>query len=85
VAPRWGGSIGFGPRFGGVRSDRYEHQVALLIRDRASGKPLFEARAVSEGSSQASASTMGAMFEAALTDFPKLGINPRTVDVVMPR
>lgn len=85
MSPRWGGGIGFGPRFGSVRSDRYEHQVALLIRDRSSGKPLFEARAVSEGSSTASAGTLGAMFEAALTDFPKLGINPRTVDVVLPR
>jgi hypothetical protein len=85
MSPRWGGGLGFGPRFGGLRSERYEHQVALLIRDRASGKPMFEARAVSEGSSPARAETYGAMFEAALTDFPKLGINPRTVDVVMPR
>ncbi len=85
MAPRWGGGFGFGPRLGGVRSERYEHQVALLIRDRASGKPLFEARAVSEGLSPAGAATYGAMFEAGLTDFPKLGINPRTVDVVLPR
>jgi hypothetical protein len=45
---------------------------------------LFEARAVSEGSSPARAETLGAMFEAALTDFPQLGINPRRVDVVLP-
>ncbi len=85
MSPRWGVGAGFGPRFSGLRSERYEHQVALLIRDRASGKPLFEARAVSEGSSPARAEVYGAMFEAALTDFPKLGINPRTVDVVLPR
>jgi hypothetical protein len=30
---------------------RYEREVALLIRDRASGKPLFEARASNEGNS----------------------------------
>lgn len=83
MSPRWGMSAGFGTRFGALRPDRYEHQVALLIRDRASGKPLFEARAVSEGITQASAATYGAMFQAALTDFPKLGINPRTVDVVV--
>jgi hypothetical protein len=88
TSPRWGaigGFGGFGPRFGGLRSERYEHQVALLIRDRVSGKPLFEARAVSEASSPARAETLGAMFEAALTDFPRLGINPRTVEVMMPR
>jgi hypothetical protein len=80
LSPRWG----FGPRFGGPRSERYEHQVALLIRDHASGKPLFEARAVSEGSSPARAETWGAMFEAALAGFPRLGVNPRNVDVVLP-
>ncbi len=81
LSPRWGGGFGFGPRFIGPGSERYEHQVALLIRDRASGKPLFEARAVSEGSSPARAETYSAMFEAALTDFPRLGINPRKVNV----
>jgi hypothetical protein len=83
LSPRWG--VGYSPRFGGLRSERYEHQVALLVRDRISGKPLFEARAVSEGSSPARAETLGAMFQAALVDFPKLGINPRTVDIVLPR
>ncbi len=85
LSPRWGAVGGFGPRFGSLRNERYEHQVALLIRDRSSGKPLFEARAVSEGPSPARAETYGAMFQAALADFPKLGINPRTVDVLLPR
>jgi hypothetical protein len=80
LSPRWG----YGSRFGGLRSERYEHQVALLIRDHASGKPLFEARAVSEGSSPARAETYAAMFEAALNGFPRLGANPRNVDVVLP-
>jgi hypothetical protein len=60
---------------------RYEREVAVLIRDRASGKPLFEARASNEGHSSAGAETVGAMFEAALADFPRLGINPRRVTV----
>jgi hypothetical protein len=84
MSPRWGLGVGFGPRWGGLRSERYEHQVALLLRDRASGKPLFEARAVSVASSPARAPTYAAMFQAALSDFPRLGINPRTVDVVLP-
>lgn len=60
---------------------RYESEVALLLRDRASGKPLFEARASNESNLRSDARTLGAMFEAALMDFPKLGINPRRVTV----
>ncbi len=78
VGPRWGLGLQFEP-------SRYEREVAVLIRDRASGKPLFEARAVNE-SSNASAgnSTLAAMFEAALMDFPRLGMNPRRVVVQLP-
>ena len=70
-----------------MRSDfeRFDREVAVLLRDRASGKPLFEARAVNEGNLDgADATTLGAMFEAALMDFPRLGINPRRVTVVPP-
>jgi hypothetical protein len=74
IAPRWSLS---------ARYDftRYEREVALLIRDRRSGKPLFEARASNEGGSAAGSSTTAAMFQAALADFPKLGLNPRRVTV----
>lgn len=88
----WRGSFGYwrsgpwaGPRWGlGFHWDqaRYDHEVALLLRDRASGKPLFEARASRENSSPYSAdSTLAAMFQAALMDFPKTGVNPRRVTV----
>lgn len=75
LSPRWSLS---------ARSDfaRYDREVAVLLRDRASGKPLFEARAVNEGNLDgADATTLVAMFEAALMDFPRLGINPRRVTV----
>jgi hypothetical protein len=70
----------------GLRAEfpRYEREVALLIRERGSGKPLFEARASSEGSSDSYAGLMTAMFNAALMDFPKLGLNPRTVVTTLP-
>lgn len=91
----WRGSFGYyrsgpwvGPRWGlGFRYDygRYQHQVAVLLRDRASGKPLFESRASRESSTElTSPGTLGAMFEAALMDFPKLGLNPRTVTMPVP-
>lgn len=62
-------------------SRRYEREVALLIRDRASGKPLFEARASHDGPTRGDKTTVAAMFEAAMADFPKLGVNPRQVTV----
>lgn len=63
---------------------RYEREVALLIRDAASAKPLFEARAFHEGATRGDAPLMAAMFRAALIDFPRHGPNPRTVRVAMP-
>ena len=66
-------------------SIRYEREVAVLIRDRATGKPLFEARASNEGNTATAGSgTLAAMFQAALMDFPRLGINPRQVVVTLP-
>ena len=79
LAPRWG-------LRGAYRSDfpRYEREVALLLRDRASGKPLFEAHASSDGSSRGDGPLFTALFQAALADFPRLGINPRRVVVELP-
>ena len=76
--PRW--SLVFRQDFG-----RYEHQVALLLRDRASGKPLYESRASHESSTElTSKGTLALMFEATLVDFPRLGMNPRTVVLPLP-
>lgn len=69
----------YGPGY----SPRYEREVALLIRDRSSGKPLFEARASNDGGSYGDPQLTGAMFQAALMDFPRLGINPRRVSVTL--
>jgi hypothetical protein len=63
---------------------RYDREVALLLRDRESGKPLFEARASNESGVSLDPPTLAAMFEAALADFPRTGINPRRVTVVVP-
>jgi hypothetical protein len=55
----------------------------MLIRDRPSGKPLFETHALSEGFSRADGALIGAMFQAALTDFPKVAEKPHRVDVIL--
>ncbi len=60
---------------------RYEREVAVLIRDRATGKSIFEARATTEGTAAADDVLLAAMFEATLMDFPRLGVNPRRVVV----
>ena len=76
--PGWRSS-GFGLHFN--YSVRYDRDVALLIRDRASGTPIYEARASNDGSTAGDAALLGAMFEAALKDFPTPALNPRRVSV----
>jgi Domain of unknown function (DUF4136) len=80
-----------GPRsafYGGFNtewySQRYERNVAVLLRDRASSVPLFEAHAQTEGGTAGGAALLGAMFEAALQGFPaKDAQNPRRVSVTL--
>lgn len=92
---RWGGGYWRSPYWRGPRSayyaglhadwySRYERNVAVLLRDRASNAPLFEAHAQTEGGSVGDTALLGAMFEAALTGFPaKDAQNPRRVSVQM--
>lgn len=78
----WGRRGMWGPGFGlgmGYTGPDYEREVAVLIRDRRSGQPLYEARASNDGASPSIDSLLPAMFEAALKDFPHTGINPRKV------
>jgi len=91
----WGGSFGswrHGPWSGpswhlGLRMDppRVDREVAVLLRERASGKPVYEARASNDGYSTGNAQLLAAMFAAALKDFPAVGLNPRVVVVPLPR
>jgi hypothetical protein len=92
---RWGGAYWRspywrGPRsayYAGVTADwyaRYERSVAVLLRDRATNVPLFEAHAQTAGSSAGDNSLLAAMFEAALQDFPaRDASNPRRVSVTL--
>jgi hypothetical protein len=90
----WRGSFGYwrhgpwgSPRWGlSMRYDfpRYETQIGLLLRDRTTGKPLYETRAAADSNVRADNATLGAMFEAAMMDFPRLGMNPRRVVVQLP-
>jgi hypothetical protein len=72
---------GFGGPFGWhyYGTPTYEREVALLIRDRRSGKPLYEVRVTNDGYSPSIESLLPAMFEAGMKDFPHGGPNPRRV------
>ena len=65
---RYGGS-GWGPGYSDY--PYYEREVAVLIRDRKSGEPLYEARANTDGTYSGVITLLPAMFSAALQDFPK--------------
>ena len=78
-AKPWGGPYwGWGHRFD---TPRFEREVAILLRDRASGEPLYEARASSDGFSQGVCTYISALFAAALKDFPAVNATPHTVSV----
>jgi len=88
----WHGGYGVwrGPRTGawwglGARWDssgpRYEREVALLLRERSSGKPLYEARASNEGFSSRSQPLLAPLFAAALAGFPAVQAEPHRVTV----
>lgn len=74
--PMW--PPGYGPL---MRGDlpRYQREVAVLIRERSSGQPLFEARAVNDGSTPGGMALIAAMFAAAMKDFPLVQPTPRRV------
>ena len=76
AGPYWGVHGGY---YGA--SVRYDREVALLMRDRGTGAPLYEARASSDGNTAGGAEVLGAMYRAALFDFPRSGVNPRSVTV----
>lgn len=78
--PSWG--PGWRGRLSNFDFPRYEREVAVLIRDRRSGQPLYESRAQTEGSTTGLGTVLPAMFTATLQDFP-LGspTNPHRVVV----
>ena len=63
---------------------QFEREVALLLRDRSSGEALFETRALSQGYNQGTPALLGAMFSAAMKDFPRANAQPHDVAVALP-
>jgi len=73
----WGG--GWPPQ-----PDIYLREVALLIRDGATGKPLYETRASSDGYSDGGERLLAAMFDASMKDFPRANDKAHNVRVQVP-
>ncbi len=63
----------------------YEREVAVLVRDKRSGEPLYEARVETQGPTSGVAAILPAMFVAAMRDFPGGSAdNPHRVIVQLP-
>lgn len=96
--PRWIGPAWVGPgpypfyawRMRPFPPERTEYvrEVGVLIRDNQGGKdggrPLYEARARTDGITHGGAPVAEAMFRAALQEFPKVQNEPHDVPVLVP-
>jgi hypothetical protein len=75
--PGWGWTWGPG-------NPEYLREVAVLVRDRASGEALYEARASNGGLTEGGSAMLGALFSAALQAFPAVQGEPHTVRASLP-
>lgn len=79
------GHLFFSPMFGfPMDPPGYQRQVALLIRDVASGRVVYETRADHDSRWNSAPALWQAMLEAALRDFPTPPQGPRQVNVDLP-
>ena len=62
----------------------YQREAAVLIRDRRSQQIVYETRAVYR-SRWTSDTLLPALFDAAMKDFPRPALSPRTVTVALPK
>jgi hypothetical protein len=62
----------------------YTREVALLLRDSASGTPLYEARALNAGITPGAERLIAGLFQLAMSDFPNARGEPHDASVVRP-
>ncbi len=81
----WGGrGVYWGLHGAYPSTPRIDREVAVLLRERSSGKALYETRAVSSGFNSVDTALLTAMFDAAMKDFPRAAVSPRRVDTQLP-
>lgn len=64
---------------------RYEREVAVVLRDRQGGAVLYEGRAANDGLNEGDVPVIAAMFEAAMSDFPRTIPEPHDVKLPLQR
>jgi hypothetical protein len=88
----WGGGWGMGVRHGGfgfgmggpfarMEPPWYHREVAVVIRELATNRVVFESHAANDGAWMDDNSVFPAMFEAALQGFPQPPAGPRQVGI----
>ncbi|HSI55898.1 MAG TPA: DUF4136 domain-containing protein [Ramlibacter sp.] len=78
---RYGGGLGYGASWSGMESPWYHREAALVLRELASNKVVFESQATSDGPWSSNGAVFPAMFEAALQGFPNPPPGPRVVNI----
>jgi hypothetical protein len=85
----WGGGLMYGPGFGylspfpRMQQAWFHREVAVIVREIASGRVVFESRAFNDGPWLGSDVALQAMFDAALQGFPNAPPGPRRVDITL--
>ncbi len=77
--------LGMGDPFGRMESPWYHREVAVIIRELATNRVVFESHAVNDAPWMDDNSVFPAMFEAALQGFPQPPAGPRQVDIQIGR
>jgi hypothetical protein len=84
----WGGGFGFGGPHAGLwgpfprmESPWYQREAAVIVRDIAANRVVYESRAANDGPWLESNTVLSAMFDAALQGFPNAPAGPRRVNI----
>ena len=76
----WGPGWGFGGPFPRMEQPWYQREVAVVVRELASNKVVFESRAANDGPWLDHQAVLAAMFDAALQGFPNTPSGTRRVN-----
>lgn len=81
LGPHHGMGLGWGGAFPRMDQAWFQREVGIVVRDKASGRVVYETRASSDGPWLDPAVVLPAMFHAALQGFPNPPAGPRRVDI----
>jgi hypothetical protein len=79
---RFGYGFGFGSRLS-MEPSWYHREVAVIVRELASSRVVFESRAANDGPWSSNTSIFPPMFEAAMNGFPNPPAGPRVVNITV--